>query len=194
MVSVGAEATTSQRPQVRRPLVAIGALAAITIAIDQATKWWALEALASPSRTIELFWTLRFRLLYNRGTAFSLTSDSGPVVSVIAVVVIAALIWSGRSQRSRGVIVSYGLIIGGTFGNLIDRAFRTADGDGFLRGGVVDFIDPQWFPVFNLADAALTIGIGLLILTGLILESPESTEQVEHPEHTDADPGADDGT
>lgn len=162
MASVDAEATDARG--VRRPLISIGAVCAIVVAIDHLTKWWAVNALADPPRVIDLFWTLRLRLIYNRGTAFSLTSDSGPIVSVIAVVVVAFLVWSGRSQRSRAVLAGYGLIVGGTLGNLADRIFR--ESDGVLRGGVVDFVDPQWFPVFNVADAALTVGIGLLLVLG----------------------------
>jgi signal peptidase II len=59
--------------------------------------------------------------------------------------------------------VAIGLVAGGALGNLIDRAFRA--GDGFLGGGVVDFIDLQWWPVFNLADAAIVLGALLLFGT-----------------------------
>lgn len=160
MGSVAADAEAAVR--VRRPLVAIAAVGVIVVFIDQVTKWWAVSALSNPTEVIDLVWTLRLRLIYNYGTAFSLTSDSGPIVSVVAVAVVAVLVWSGRNQRSRPVIAGYGLIVGGTIGNLIDRFAR--EGDGFARGGVVDFVDLQWFPVFNAADAALTIGIGLLVV------------------------------
>ena len=57
----------------------------------------------------------------------------------------------------------FGLIIGGAIGNLIDRVVRSES--GFLRGSVVDFVDLQWFPIWNVADAAITCGvIGLLLL------------------------------
>ncbi len=172
MASVDADATPVARPEtpgtrtgLRRPLIGLGVVAALTLVADQLTKWWAIEALSDPTRTIDLFWTLRFRLLFNRGTAFSLTDNSGPIVSVIAVAVIVVLVRSVRTQRSRLVVASYGLVVGGTVGNLVDRVFR--EGEGFLRGGVVDFVDPQWFPVFNVADTALTIGIVLLFWAGL---------------------------
>lgn len=157
-------------PTVRRPLVGILSVAGVLVVLDQLTKWWAEAALRDPDRIIDLFWTLRFRLIYNRGTAFSLTEDTGPIVSVIAVVVVVFLLRSGREQRSGLVVVSYGLVVGGTVGNLLDRVFRAGDG-GFLTGGVVDFVDPQWFPVFNVADAALTIGIVLLLGAGLFTDA-----------------------
>ncbi len=66
------------------------------------------------------------------------------------------LLATGRNARSRLMAVALGLVVGGAFGNLIDRAFR--EGAGFLGGGVVDFVDLQWWPVFNLADAAIVVG------------------------------------
>jgi signal peptidase II len=56
--------------------------------------------------------------------------------------------------------VAVGLVAGGALGNLVDRATR---GDGLLQGAVVDFVDLQWFPVFNLADAAITVGVASLL-------------------------------
>ena len=175
MASVDADPTTPDgvaapaRRQPSRPVARIVAIAGVVSVLDQLTKWWAIEALADPPRVIDLFWTLRFNLLYNRGTAFSLTDDSGPIVSVIAVIVVVFILRSGRQQRSPWVLLSYGLVVGGTVGNLVDRVFR--EGGGLLRGGVVDFVDPQWFPVFNLADAALTVGIVVLLFAGFLTDA-----------------------
>lgn len=179
MASVDADSEASTTGESRRPpLIGILAVAAVVTVLDQLTKWWALEALTEPERTIDLFWTLRLRVIYNFGTAFSLTDNSGPFVSVIAVVVVLVLLRSGRKQTSPAIIVSYGLVVGGTVGNVLDRIFRP--GDGFLGGGVVDFVDFQWFPVFNLADSALVVGIVILLLVGLF------TDQLDQPtEHGD---------
>lgn len=174
MVSVGAEAARPApgRPvaRTRRPLAAIAAVAAVVVALDQLTKWWALEALTDPTRVVDLVGSLRLRVIENTGTAFSLTSDSGPWVSVVAVVVVVALLRSGRDQRSPWVLASYGLVVGGTVGNLVDRLFRAGD-DGFLSGPVIDMVDLQWFPVFNLADSALTVGIVVLVAAGLFSDA-----------------------
>ena len=183
MGSVGAEpaaAPTSgdAAPRPRRPLVVIGAVTALVVVLDQLTKWWALEALTEPTRVIDLVWTLRLRVIYNTGTAFSLTSDSGPIVSVIALVVVAFLLWSGRNQRSPWVLASYGLVVGGTFGNMVDRIFRDGN-DGLLGGAVIDFVDLQWFPVFNLADTALTVGIGLLLFVGFFTDALDEAPEGE---------------
>ncbi len=189
MGSVGAE--TSPRPApgpdprqpagaARRPLASIGGVAALVVVLDQLTKWWALEALTDPTRVIDLVWTLRLRVIYNTGTAFSLTSDSGPWVSIIALGVVAYLVVSGRNQRSPWVLASYGMVVGGTVGNLLDRLLRAGD-DGLLGGAVIDFVDLQWFPVFNLADAALTVGIALLLVVGLFTDALDDAAPAERP-------------
>ena len=167
--ATGADRPPADRPRRRRPVLVIAGVAAVVVALDQLTKWWAINALTDPPRVIHIVWTLRFNLLYNRGTAFSLTENSGPVVSVITLVVVVVLVRSARGQRSRLVLASYGLVMGGAVGNFTDRLFR--HGTGVLGGGVVDFVDPQWFPVFNVADASLTIGIALLLLAGFFTDA-----------------------
>ena len=139
----------------------MAAVAAAVVGLDQLTKWWALQALEG-DRSIELVWTLRLRLVFNRGTAFGLGSQWGPLIAVLAAVVVAVLLRAGGALRARGARLSLGLVLGGALGNLIDRLFRSAG--GFLDGGVVDFIDLQWWPVFNVADVAITAGAALLAL------------------------------
>ncbi len=73
---------------------------------------------------------------------------------------------------SKSVVVAVGLVVGGAIGNLIDRAFRTDT--GFLKGGVVDFIDLQWWPVFNIADAAIVVGGVMMFWLGLKSSKDES--------------------
>jgi signal peptidase II len=136
-------------------------VAAAVLAVDQLTKWWALEAL--DTGTIDVVWTLRFNLTVNYGSAFSVAEGRGAVISLLALVIVAVLLRSGRYATRPGMAVAIGLVFGGAVGNLIDRAFR--EGDGFLGGGVVDFIDLQWWPVFNVADAAIVVGAVLLFGT-----------------------------
>jgi signal peptidase II len=84
---------------------------------------------------------------------------------VAGVIVLVVLLVSLRHDDSILGSVAAGLVIGGAAGNIIDRLFR---GEGWLRGAVVDFIDLQWFPIFNLADAALTIGAVLILVSALL--------------------------
>jgi signal peptidase II len=135
-------------------------VAVAVVLVDQLTKAWALNALED-GRVIDVVWTLRFNLAFNSGMAFSQAQGAGPILGVIALVVIVVLLVSvGRSGGRLGAVAT-GLVIGGALGNVIDRLFRS--GNGFLRGEVVDFIDLQWWPVFNVADMAISIG-GILLI------------------------------
>jgi hypothetical protein len=69
---------------------------------------------------------------------------------------------TGRHERSVPMAVALGLVVGGAVGNLADRAFRA--GDGLFGGGVVDFVDLQWWPVFNVADVCVVVGACLLFV------------------------------
>ena len=68
--------------------------------------------------------------------------------------------------------MAVGLVLGGATGNIADRLLRSDD--GFLQGAVVDFIDLQWWPVFNVADAAVCVGAVLLVLTAAREPDPSS--------------------
>lgn len=148
--------------------------AAIVVVLDQVTKAWAVDALSD--RHIDLFWTLRLNLSYNTGMAFSAGQDWGPVIGVVAMLVVVGLLLSLRRQPGLLTDLSVGLIIGGAIGNILDRLFRQ---EGWLRGGVVDFIDFQWFPIFNVADTAITIGGFLLVLASYLQGRDERAPTAE---------------
>lgn len=140
-------------------LLALGVVVA-----DQFSKHWALNRLGD-DRTIDLIGSLRFNLAFNRGMAFSQGQGLGPLIAVVATVVIVWLLVSLRTAGGRLNTFGIGAVIGGAAGNLIDRAFRQ---EAWLRGAVVDFIDLQWFPIFNIADMAINIGAGALILNAVL--------------------------
>jgi signal peptidase II len=141
--------------------ILLGGVAATVVVADQLSKWWALNAL-DDGNIIDLFWTLRFRLAFNTGASFSMLGDYGRWIGVLAVVVVIGLIWQGTTAQDRWGAACLGLMLGGAVGNLLDRIFR--GDDGVFSGAVVDFVDPQWWPIFNVADAALVVGvIGLII-------------------------------
>jgi signal peptidase II len=139
------------------------ALATIVVAVDQSTKHWALNAL-DDGRIIDLVGPLRLNLAFNRGMAFSRGDGIGPFIPILAITVVAALLMAVGRSTSRWFTLGVGLIVGGTLGNVIDRLFR---GGGWLDGAVIDFIDVQWWPVFNLADACIVVGAAVLLLTSL---------------------------
>ena len=141
----------------------IGAVALGVYALDQASKSWAVHRLSDGS-TVDVIGSLRFNLAFNSGAAFSQGTGFGPVIALVAMVVVIALVWTGRSATSRASAVAVGLIVGGAVGNLSDRLLRSGPG-GLFGGAVVDFIDLQWWPVFNVADSAIVVGGVLLLLS-----------------------------
>ena len=137
--------------------------------LDRITKILAEASLpGGPIEVVPGVLTLRFTT--NSGGAFSI-GQSAPwfFVGVSAVVAVAILATAFR-HTSRWVGASLGLVLGGALGNLTDRVIRAP---GF-RGRVVDFIDLQVWPVFNLADTAIVVGAILLAWTGFRERREES--------------------
>ena len=136
------------------------AAAAVVVALDQLTKQWALSVLADGP--VDLVGSLRLKLVFNDSAAFSLGGGNTTVIALIGLVVVAVIVRLGLKAERRPWALGLGIVLGGALGNLSDRAFRA--GDGLLGGRVVDMVDLQWWPVFNLADAALWVGIAILFL------------------------------
>ena len=132
-------------------------VAAAVLALDQLTKWWAASSL-DDGHVVHVFGSLRFNLVHNSGSAFSIGRGLGPVLGVFAVFVVLLLVRMGRVLRSVPTAAALGAILGGAVGNLSDRLLRSGGGS-FLGGYVVDFVDLQWWPVFNVADAAIVCGV-----------------------------------
>ena len=151
-----------------RRLALAGAVAIAAIALDQLTKTWAVNAL--DDRDIDLFWTLRLHLVHNTGSSFSLAPGRGGLVALVAIPVVLVMLWMGRTVDTKAGAIALGLVLGGALGNIVDRLLRA--GDGFLGGAVVDFIDLQWWPVFNAADIAISCGGVLLLLVSIRTAGP----------------------
>ena len=136
----------------RRAALVLFVTAALTYGLDRLTKAWAEATLpGAPIDVIPGVLTLRFTT--NSGGAFSI-GRSAPwfFVGVSAIVIVAIIVTSFR-HTSAVVAVGLGLVLGGALGNLTDRAVR----DSGFRGTVVDFIDLQVWPIFNLADCAIVV-------------------------------------
>ena len=161
----GSESTTAAPP--RRPfLFLLGAITIPVILLDQATKLFVqahmalYESIAIIPNYLDITYTL------NPGAAFSMLADAPAWVRELfllsmacaAIVVLAVLIV--RSDRVSISSVAFALILGGAMGNLIDRA---------IRGRVIDFMRAHYYdlnyPIFNVADSAISIGVALIILT-----------------------------
>jgi signal peptidase II len=140
-------------------LVAIGVLA-----LDVATKVWVVAELEG-RRTLELLGgQLLIRVSRNPGAAFSIGENATLLFTVVAVVVVVVVVRVSRRLGSTGWAVSLGLLLGGASGNLVDRLLRSP-GPG--RGAVVDFLDFQVWPSFNVADSAIVVGGALAVLLSL---------------------------
>ena len=150
-------------PPARSSLRLSIAIAVVVVALDQITKHWAINALADGAAR-HVIWTLQWNLSFNSGMAFSRGQGIGPIIGILAFVVVVVMLVSLRKSGSRLAAVAVGLVVGGALGNIADRLFR---GSGWLHGSVVDFIDFQWVPIFNVADSAINIGGALLVLSAL---------------------------
>lgn len=137
-------------------------VAAAAVAADQATKAWAVAAL-SDGPLLVAGETLQLRLTRNPGGAFSLFSGFTPVLTVLAAVLAVVIVGITRRTVDRPTAWSLGLVLGGAVGNLVDRLVRDP---GLGSGRVVDFIDLSFWPSFNLADSAITIGVAVLVIRG----------------------------
>lgn len=142
---------------------------AVTVAADQVSKILAVNVLA-PDRRVDLLGSfLGLELVRNPGGAFSILRDRSVILTLAtAVAVMFVTVWAYRSRESP---VPFGMIVGGGIGNLADRIFRSP---GFPDGLVVDFIDISFWPTFNVADTAITIGVGLLLLRAFGRPNPRS--------------------
>jgi signal peptidase II len=148
-----------------------GALAifATLLAIDHATKFWAKAYLMPteehPGRVIVLIpGCLDFTYAENTGAAFSMLSEHTEILAGFSILATAGFLWffTTLPSREKWGRLAVGAILSGAVGNLIDRVFR---------GYVVDFIHAWWgqyhWPVFNIADCAITVGAAVLVLQGI---------------------------
>jgi signal peptidase II len=140
------------------------------VALDQWSKDWAQAHLSSyePRHVVG---PVNLVLEFNKGAAFSLGTGVYPVVVAVAVVLVAGvLVFSGRAVRggvSLPVATGLGLLCGGAVSNLADRFLR------HHHGAVVDFVQAvSWWPTFNVADAAITVGAVVLAAAVLLAGPP----------------------
>ncbi|MEU8018776.1 signal peptidase II [Micromonospora parva] len=155
-------------------------IAAVVLAADQLTKYWAESALSGGQTITVLGDLLQLRLVYNPGAAFSIGSAYTWIFAVFAAAAVVGVTVVARRVTSRAWAVALGLVLGGATTHLLDRLFREP---GFARGHVVDFIDYAGFFVGNVADIALVVGVGIVMLLNvrgipLRASAGETREQV----------------
>ena len=138
-------------------------LSALVIALDQATKFLVL-ATFDDYQVVEVLPVFNLTLVYNTGAAFSFLSDAGGwqrwfFVAVAAIVTVVMVVWLAVLRAHERVTgIGLALVVGGAVGNVIDRVWL---------GKVIDFLQLYWqqwyWPTFNLADSAITVGVALLL-------------------------------
>ena len=142
-------------------------ISVVVVVLDQFSKFWMLASF-DEYEVLTVWPVFNLTLVFNTGAAFSFLSDAGGwqrwfFVAIGVVVSAVMVVWLGKLQP-RERLTAYGLafVIGGAIGNLIDRVWL---------GKVVDFLQWHWqdwyWPSFNLADSAITLGVVLLLIDGL---------------------------
>ena len=119
--------------------------------IDYSTKFLAIRYLSDGP--IEIVGEiLKLKLVFNSGAAFSLASSGTIFLSTFSIIMAAVIFYFSRKVQSTPWAIAMGLALGGIFGNLTDRIFRSPGG---LQGEVIDWIQIPYWPVFNIADTSV---------------------------------------
>lgn len=138
----------------------------VIIILDQLTKFIILNEMVKP-KIISVIPGFNLILAYNTGISFSMFAGNNPyVLSVIALLVCALLAWWMQKETDKWTRIGFTMIIGGAVSNVIDR---------FVHGAVIDFLDfyigSHHWPAFNVADSAICIGAGIVILRSFLTNS-----------------------
>ncbi|MFT4124233.1 MAG: signal peptidase II [Microbacteriaceae bacterium] len=145
--------------------VLLAGAALLVYALDQLTKLLVVARLREGEQLPLIGTLLQLHLVKNSGAAFSLGSGSTWVFALVAAAVAVFIVLFARRIRSLGWATLFGLLLGGTLGNLTDRLLREP---GFGTGHVVDFVQLWGFPaIFNIADTAIVTSMALFVLLTL---------------------------
>ncbi len=149
-------------------------IAGLVILFDQVTKVIAVATLSDGNVSL-IGEFLELTLVRNPDAAFNLLRGAGALIGLLAIAAAVVILMVIRKTERRIDAVILGLILGGALGNLIDRLVR----DGVnLSGRVIDFVDFSFWPTFNVADSAITVGAVLAVWEGL--RSKTSTKSLTH--------------
>lgn len=148
-----------------RALVTLAFVAVTVYALDQVAKLLITENLREGQQVDVLGEVFQLHFVKNSGAAFSLASGSTWIFSIVAASVTVFILWYARRIHSVAWAVLFGMLLGGTTGNLTDRLFREP---GFGVGHVIDFLQVWGFPaIFNVADSFIVASMGLFIILSL---------------------------
>jgi len=153
-------------------------LALVVLVIDQGTKVWALNSL-TPGEKVDLIGSfISLNLIRNPGAAFSIGDGATWILTIVSLAILGWVLVAARKVGTMAWAVALGLLLGGAVGNLGDRFFREP-GPG--RGHVVDFIDYFGWFIGNVADIAIVVGAGIIMV--LAYRGTPVSGPPHHPEH-----------
>ncbi len=162
----------------RRRVGLLVLVAAVAYVVDVVTKVVATATLEGEEPIRLLGGAVYLQLLRNPYAAFGMDIGGTWILTVVAIAVVVGIAWFARKLRSAGWAVGLGLVLAGALGNLTDRIFRAP---AVFQGHVVDFIsvfapNGEFFPVFNAADSAITVGAGLIVVLTLLGRDYDGTK------------------
>lgn len=174
-----------------RALLVLAAVAVVVYALDQITKALVVANLPEGRPYEVLGELLTFQFVRNSGAAFSLASGSTWIFTIVATAVTVFIVIFARRIRSTGWAVLFGMLLGGTLGNLTDRYFREP---GFPNGHVIDFLQIPLLPaIFNVADVGIVSSMAVFLFLTLRGVGLDGTRHAEHanPSAAERNPAAD---
>jgi len=156
--------------------------------LDVGSKAWALATLENqePRKILGDFLTLT--LAKNSGAAFSFATSGAVLLASFSILVVCAIGFWARRLTSLPWAYVFGLVLGGSLGNLSDRIFRASPQRGAFRGQVIDWIELPHWPIFNLADAAIVIAAVLSAVLSIRNIAPISPSSPTDQERRDDGP------
>ncbi|MDM7832011.1 signal peptidase II [Cellulomonas edaphi] len=167
----------------RRLILTLALVTVAVLAVDQLSKAWALRELTPGERSDLVGDLLGFQLVFNPGAALSIATGMTWLLTLVAAVVVVVIVRASRRIGSALWAVALGLLLGGALGNLVDRMVREP---GVARGHVVDFIAYADYFVGNVADIAIVVAAGLIVLAVVLGIHLDGTRDVAR-ELEDAD-------
>jgi signal peptidase II len=154
---------------------------AVLYAVDQATKWLAVDRLTGEPQRHVVGDLLRLHLTRNAGAAFSTGTGYTELLTVLAAAAAVFVLWLSRRLGSAWWAVAFGLLLAGICGNLTDRLFRSP---GVLRGHVVDFLQLPHWPIFNVADMCINVAAAMILVQafrGIRMDGSRAARGADEP-------------
>ena len=149
--------------------------AALVLIADQATKGFVMQRLAPDESIVAIPSVLWWTFVENTHGAFGLFGNSAALLIVMAIVVLGVFWFAFREAARESLIIriAFGAIVGGAIGNILDRVHYHY---------VVDFIDLRWWPVFNVADSCISVGVAVLVIVSLRRDIRARSRQTSPPQ------------